>query len=85
MNLYPIVDWASRMLANFHNLTEKERFHYSFIQRSASLISELGEVLSMFEQVMEILKKEGLTFATAAKCKSIVQNAMLPAGRTAKL
>ena len=85
MNLYPIVDWASRILENFHNLTEKERFHYSFIQSSASLISELGEVLSMFEKVMEILKKEGLTFATAARCKLIVQKAMLPAGRTAKL
>lgn len=80
MNLYPIIDWAGRMLENYHNLTEKERFHYSFVIRNASLVAELKEVLSMFEQVMEILKKDGLTYMTAARCKALVRETMLPGG-----
>ena len=86
MNLYPIIDWADSMLENFHLLGKKEKYHYSFIQRNAGLISELSEVLTLFEDLMAILKKEGLSQETAAKCKAIVSKALLPGGeRTRKL
>lgn len=78
MNLYPIIDWAEDMLDNFHLLGRKERYHYSFIQSNACLISELGEVLTMFEDIMAILKNEGLSVETAQRCKAIVAKAMLP-------
>ena len=86
MNLYPIVDWADSMLENFHILGKKEKYHYSFIQGNAGLISELSEVLTLFEDLMAILKKEGLSQATAARCKAIASKSMLPGGeRTRRL
>jgi len=86
MNLYPIVEWADSMLENFHLLGKKEKFHYSFVQRNAGLISELTEVLTMFEDIMVILKNEGLSRATAARCKAIASKSMLPGGeRTRRL
>lgn len=86
MNLYPIVDWPDSMLDNFHLFGKKEKFHYSFVQRNASLILELSEVLTLFEDIMLILKKEGLSNTTASRCKVIASKAMLPGGqRTRRL
>ena len=86
MNLYPIIDWAESMLDNFHLLGKKEKFHYSFIQSNAGLISELGEVLTLFEDIMQTLKGEGLSKDTAARCKAMVSRTLLPGGeRTRKL
>ena len=43
-------------------------------------------MLTLFEDLMAILKKEGLSQETAAKCKAIVSKALLPGGeRTRKL
>ena len=78
MNQYPIIDWASSMLDNFHLLGRKEKYHYSFIIGNAGLISELGEVLTLFEDIMAILKKEGLSYDTADRCKAIVTKTLLP-------
>lgn len=78
MNLYPIIDWASSMLDNFHLLGKQEKYHYSFIIRHAGLISELSEVLTLFEHIMAILKKEGLSYDTADRCKAIVTKVLLP-------
>lgn len=86
MNLYPIIDWADSMLENFHLLGRKEKYHYSFIQRNASLIIELSEVLTLLEDIMVILKGEGLSQETATKCKAIVAKTLLPGSeRTRKL
>ena len=78
MNQYPIIGWASSMLDNFHLLGKKEKYHYSFIIRNAGLISELSEVLTLFEDILEILKKEGLSYDTADRCKAIVTKTLLP-------
>ena len=80
MNLYPIVDWAEGMLDNFHLLGKKEKYHYSFIQRNAGLVSELSEVLSLFEDIMKILKGEGLSKTSAERCKALTSRALLPGG-----
>ena len=86
MNLYPIIDWASSMLDNFHLLGEKEKYHYSFIIRNAGLISELSEVLTLFEDIMAVLKKEGLSYETADRCKAVVSKTLLSGGeRTRRL
>ena len=86
MNLYPIIDWADSMLDNFHLLGKKEKYHYSFIQSNAGLISELGEVLTLFEDIMQILKGEGLSKDTAARCKALTSKTLLPGGeRTRRL
>ena len=86
MNLYPIIDWAESMLDNFHLLCKKERYHYSFIQTNAGLISELGEVLTLFEHIMQILKGEGLSKDTTERCKALTSRALLPGGgRTRRL
>ena len=78
MNLYPIIDWAEDILDNFHLLGKKEKCHYSFIQRNAGLISELGEVLTLFENIMQILKNEGLSKGTAARCKALASRTLQP-------
>jgi len=86
MNLYPIIDWAESMLDNFHLLGKKERYHYSFVQTNAGLISELAEVLTLFEDIMQILKGEGLSKDTAERCKALTSRALLPGGgRTRRL
>ena len=66
------------MLDNFHLLGKKEKCHYSFIQRNAGLISELGEVLTLFENIMQILKNEGLSKGTAARCKALASRTLQP-------
>ena len=80
MNLYPIISWAIAMQENFHLLDKKEKYHYSFIQTNAGLISELSEVLTLFENIMRTLKCEGLSKDTATKCKAMTARTLLPSG-----
>lgn len=78
MNLYSVIEWAECMLDNFHLLGKKEKYHYSFIQRNAGLISELSEVLTLFEDIMAVLKCEGLSEETVARCKAATSRNLLP-------
>lgn len=80
MNLYPVIDWSKSVLDNYHRLSDKERYHFSFIPRNASLIEELDENLSCIESIMTICKNEGFSIATVARSKDLIKRSMMPGG-----
>lgn len=77
MNLYPVVDWAKKMLENYPRMTGDEKYHYSFVPRNASLVEELDEVLTAYTDIMRICKQEGLSRATVNRCKALLAQRML--------
>lgn len=77
MNMYPIVDWAKKILANYHRMTEDERFHFSFVARNASLVEELDEVITTYSDIMRICKNDGFSAGNVAKCKSLLARNLL--------
>lgn len=77
MNMFPTIDWAIKMLQNFSKLSPIEQFHFSFVPRNASLIEELNEVLSSYEDIMKICKQDGLSKDSAEKCKVILKQRLL--------
>ncbi|MCF0168389.1 MAG: hypothetical protein HUJ93_07105, partial [Bacteroidales bacterium] len=79
MNLYPIVDWAKKILDNYHRMTADERYFYSFVTRNASLVEELDEVMTTYADMMKICKKEGFSVANVARCKKLLAQ-RLPSG-----
>lgn len=82
MNLYPVIDWSKSVLDNYHRLSDKERYHFSFIPRNASLIEELDENLSCIESIMTICKNDGFSIATVARSKDLIRRSMMPGGRS---
>lgn len=77
MNMYPIVDWAKKMLRNYPRMNRDEKYYYSFIPRNASLVEELDEVLAAYTDIMRICKQEGFSHATVNRCKTILAQRML--------
>jgi len=77
MNLYPIVDWAKKVLQNTGRMTKDERFYYGFVERNASLVEGLDEVMTTYSDIMKICKQQGLSKDTAAKCKAIMSQRLL--------
>ena len=77
MNLYPIVDWAKKILGNYHRMTDGERYYYSFVVRNASLVEELYEVLSAYSDIMKICKQDGFSMESGRQCKSIIRQRLL--------
>ena len=69
MNMYPIVDWAKKILDNYHRMTADERYFYSFVPRNASFVEELDEVMTTYADIMKICKKEGFSAANVTRCK----------------
>ena len=76
MNVYPTVNWASKVLDCAYRFTAKEKMHYSFVSRNASLVDELEEDITVFEEVMELCKNKGLSVENAAKCKATVKSTL---------
>lgn len=77
MNLYPIIDWAKKILQNYHNLPGLEKYHYSFVIRHSCLVEELDEVLSTYADIMKICKQKGLSKANVIRCKEILNQRFL--------
>lgn len=77
MNLYPIVDWAKKMLQNYPRMTRDEKYYYSFVPRNASLVEELDEVLTAYTDIMRICKQEGFSHTTVKRCKTLLAQRML--------
>ena len=74
MNMYPIVEWAKKVLSNYHRMADGERYYYSFVARNASIVEELDEVLSACSDIMRICKQEGLSQKSACQCKAIIRH-----------
>ena len=77
MNMYPIVDWAKKILRNYPRMNRDEKYYYSFVPRNASLVEELDEVLTAYTDIMRICKQEGFSRVTANRCKMILAQRML--------
>lgn len=77
MNMFPIVSWAKRMLQNYPRMTKDEKYYYSFVQRNASLVEELDEVLTAYTDIMRICKQEGFSGLTVNRCKVLLTQRML--------
>lgn len=77
MNMYPVVDWAKKMLGNYPKMTKDERYYYSFVTRNASLVEELDEVLACYTDIMRICKQEGFSHKTVKRCKMLLTERML--------
>ena len=77
MNLYPIADWAKKVLQNYPRMTEEEKYYFSFVPRNASLVEELDEVMSTYTDIMKMCKQEGFSARTVAKCKRVLNQRML--------
>lgn len=77
MNMYPIIDWAKKILLNYHRMTKDEKYYFSFVYRNAGLVEELDEVLSTYADIMEICKQEGFSLKTIGKCKDAMRKRLL--------
>ena len=77
MNMYPIVDWAKKVLTNLPRMSKDEQYYFSFVTRNASLVEELDEVLSTYSDIMRICKQEGFSQATAEECKRLISQRLL--------
>jgi hypothetical protein len=76
MNMYPIAAWSLKVLKNYNNFSSKEKYHFSFVPRNASLVEELGEVIAVFEKVMSVCKNEGFSKRTAEICKEVIRKGL---------
>ncbi len=85
MNMFSTIDWARKMLQNYSRLTPLEKYHFSFVPRNASLIEELDEVLSSYEDIMQICKQNGLSKDNVAKCKDILEQRLLAGSERQRL
>lgn len=77
MNMYPIVDWAKKLLLNYPKMTKDEKYYFSFVYRNAGFVEELDEVISTYTDIMKLCKQEGFSLKTIGKCKQIMRQRLL--------
>lgn len=73
MNLSGWVKWSSKMLCNYHALSEGERTVFSFVPQNASLIEELSEVVTCVNKIEHLCKNKGLSKQTVSECKQKIK------------
>ena len=77
MNMYPIADWAKKILQNYPRMNKDEKYYFSFVPRNASLVEELDEVMTTYTDIMKMCKQEGFSIETVAKCKAVLNQRLL--------
>ena len=77
MNMYPIADWAKKVLQNYPRMTKDEKYYFSFVPRNASLVEELDEVMTTYTDIMKMCKQEGFSAETVAECKRVLDLRLL--------
>jgi hypothetical protein len=78
MNLSPVVN-RSKILKNYHNLTEKEQKTFSFCRRYASFIDELQNVLRCVNSIEREIKRNGLSHNSVKICRGYIKQYLLSA------
>jgi hypothetical protein len=73
MNVAPLVEWAVKMHQVLDILTDEEQNTYGFLREHQRIIQELSEVFQMYDIILPLLKKEGLSLKTARKSFKIVK------------
>lgn len=66
-NIFPCVDWANRMLANWQSLSDEIREKLTFLLKNKSFFEELQLVGNLFKSTCDILKNN--TFSDENKAK----------------
>lgn len=77
MNMFPIADWAKKVLRNYPRMTGDEKYYFSFVPRNASLVEELDEVMTTYTEIMRICKQKGFSAQTVERCKSLLGQRLL--------
>lgn len=77
MNMYPIADWAKKVLQNYPRMTKDEKYYFSFVPRNASFVEELDEVMTTYTNIMKMCKKEGFSAETVTRCKRELNQRLL--------
>ena len=77
MNMYPIADWAKKILQNYPRMNKDEKYYFSFVPRNASLVEELDEVMTTYTDIMKMCKQEGFSVETVAECKRTLNQRLL--------
>jgi len=77
MNLFTRIDWAYSMLQNDYRLTSVEKYYYGFVQRFASLVEELHDVMELYRHMEKLCKEKGLSHETAAECRRCITRTLL--------
>ena len=71
MNLWPLLKWASGLLRNIGSLTGDDVMAYTWIKDHREIIEELALALKTANELLELLKNTGLSYASIAKCTEI--------------
>lgn len=85
MNMYPIADWAKKVLQNYPRMTKDEKYYFSFVPRSASLVEELDEVMTTYTDIMKMCKQEGFSVETVAECKRVLNQRLFDGNERMRL
>ena len=68
MNLWPLLKWASGLLRNIGTLEGEDAVAYSWIKDHREIINELVMALGTANELLKLLKDNGLSYATVDKC-----------------
>lgn len=68
MNLSTTVQWAKKMLGVQSCFNEEEQRAYGFLNNYKPIIGELGSVFDLVNELLRILKQQGLSYSTIAAC-----------------
>ena len=71
MNLWPLLKWASGLLRNIESLSGDDVMAYTWIEEHREIIEELALALKTANELLELLKNKGLSYASVAKCTQI--------------
>lgn len=85
MNITQWIYWAVAMNRNASiKMAPAERRMYSFLQKHASLVDELTEVMECINQVLKILKCDGLSVRTMDECIKLIFSRMMSSSTNAR-
>jgi hypothetical protein len=68
MNLTPCLHWAKKMLSQFDKLSKEEQMIFQFLKNHRLLVNELNGILCVFNQISQLLKKNGLSHKSVKIC-----------------
>lgn len=84
MNMYPIADWAKKVLQNYPRMAKDEKYYFSFVPRNACLVEELDEVMTTYTDIMKICKQKGFSAETVTECKRVLNQRLLDGNERAR-
>jgi len=71
MNLWPLLKWATCMLRNIGSLEGEDSVAYAWVNDHREIIEELTMALGTANELLKLLKDNGLSHGTVGKCTQI--------------